>query len=350
MISPGHMPAPAEAPIAVGVVGASGYAGGELLRLLRRRSDVSVTRALARSRAGEPVASVHRGLEGITQLVFEPLDPARLNGVQAVFVALPSGESMAIMPELQKHVPAVIDLGGDFRLPDAGLFRTYYRKEHSAPTLLGTVPYGLPELFRASVHGAPLVANPGCYPTAAILALAPALRAGIVAADGIVITALSGVSGAGRSNDEALSFTEMNENVRAYRIGNHQHTPEIEAMLGRVAATDVSVSFVPQIIPVTRGIYCTVHARLSGKVSTDDVRALYRSAYRAEPFIRVRDAVPELAHVTHTNFCDISVTADARSGQLVVISAIDNLVKGAAGQAIQNMNILLGIPEVTGLL
>lgn len=337
-------------PVSVGVVGASGYAGGELLRLLRSRPDVKVTRALARSRAGEPVASVHRGLEALTSLAFEPLDLARLEGVRVAFVALPSGESMAMMRELLNRVPIVIDLGGDFRLPDGDLFRTFYKKEHALPAMLGTVPYGLPELFRETLQGAAVVSNPGCYPTAAILALAPALRSGIVAREGIVVTALSGVSGAGRSSDETLSFSEMNENVRAYRLGNHQHLPEIETVLGRVAKSPVSLSFVPQIIPVTRGIYCTVHARLTGSVSTGDVRELYRSAYRGEPFVRVRDSVPELTHVTHTNFCDISVTADPRSGQLVVIAAIDNLVKGAAGQAIQNMNILLGVPEVTGLL
>jgi N-acetyl-gamma-glutamyl-phosphate reductase len=341
---------PEHTPVSVGVVGASGYAGGELLRLLRSRPDVKVTRALARSRPGEPVASVHRGLESLTSLAFEPLDLARLEGVRVAFVTLPSGESMAMMQELLNRVPIVIDLGGDFRLPNGDLFRTFYKKEHALPAMLGTVPYGLPELFRETLQGAAVVSNPGCYPTAAILALAPALRSGIVAPEGIVVTALSGVSGAGRSSDEALSFSEMNENVRAYRLGNHQHLPEIETMLGRVAKTRVSLSFVPQIIPVTRGIYCTVHARLTGSVSTGDVRELYRSAYRGEPFVRMRESVPELTHVTHTNFCDISVTADPGSGQLIAISAIDNLVKGAAGQAIQNMNILLGVPEVTGLV
>jgi len=341
---------PDHTPVPVGVVGASGYAGGELLRLLRSRPDVKVTRALARSRSGEPVASVHRGLEGITSLAFEPLDMARLEGVRVAFVTLPSGESMALMPELRKRVPLVIDLGGDFRLPNAELFRAFYKKEHTSPDLLGTVPYGLPELFRQSLRGASLVSNPGCYPTAAILALAPALRAGIVSPEGIVVTALSGVSGAGRSSDEALSFSEMNENVRAYRIGTHQHVPEIETVLGRVATTRVSVSFVPHIIPVTRGIYCTVHARLAAGVSADEARELYRSTYRGEPFVRIRENAPELTHVTHTNYCDIFVTVDSRSGQLIVVSAIDNLVKGAAGQAIQNMNILLGIPEATGLV
>jgi len=296
------------------------------------------------------VSSVHGGLAGVSALAFEPLELGRLDGVRVAFVALPSGESMAIMPELRERVPTVIDLGGDFRLPNGDLFRTFYKKEHSTPSLLGHVPYGLPELFRQSLHGASLVSNPGCYPTAAILALAPALRAGIISPTGIAVTALSGVSGAGRSSDEALSFSEMNENVRAYRIGTHQHVPEIETVLERVAMTRVSVSFVPHIIPVTRGIYCTVHAPLTGNVSTDDARDLYRSAYRGEPFVRIRESVPELAHVSHTNFCDIFVASDPRSGQLIVISAIDNLVKGAAGQAIQNMNILLGIPEVTGLL
>jgi N-acetyl-gamma-glutamyl-phosphate reductase len=266
------------------------------------------------------------------------------------FVALPSGESMAIMPELRERVPIVIDLGGDFRLPNGELFRIFYKKEHAAPALLGTVPYGLPELFRETLQGATLVSNPGCYPTAAILALAPALRSGVVAPEGIVVTALSGVSGAGRSSDESLSFSEMNENVRAYRVGNHQHVPEIETVLERVAKARVSLSFVPHLIPVTRGIYCTVHARLTASVSTEEARDLYRSAYRGEPFVRIRESAPELAYVSHTNFCDISVMADPRSGQLVIISAIDNLVKGAAGQAIQNMNILLGIPEVAGLL
>jgi N-acetyl-gamma-glutamyl-phosphate reductase len=305
---------------------------------------------MARSRTGDPVASVHRGLEGTTSLAFEPIDPAGLDGVRLAFIALPSGESMGLIDELRKHVPAVIDLGGDFRLPDAALFRTFYKKEHAVPGLLGSVPYGLPELFRRELPGAPLVANPGCYPTAAILALAPALRAGVVEPEGIVVTALSGVSGAGRSSDEALSFSEMNDNVRAYRVGTHQHVPEIETALGRATGRAVTVSFVPHIIPATRGIYCTVHARLTGALSTAEARELYRSAYRGEPFVRVRDSVPELIHVAYSNFCDLWAAADHRSGRLIVLSAIDNLVKGAAGQAIQNMNILLGIPEETGLL
>jgi N-acetyl-gamma-glutamyl-phosphate reductase len=172
----------------------------------------------------------------------------------------------------------------------------------------------------------------------------------LVSPDGIVVTALSGVSGAGRSNSEDLSFSEMNENVRAYRVGAHQHVPEIETVLGRVAGHRVSVSFVPHIIPVTRGIYCTVHAKLATNLTTAEARDVYRSAYKGEPFVRLRDSAPELAHVAHTNFCDIFVMADDRSGQLVIVSALDNLIKGAAGQAIQNMNILLGMPETAGLL
>ncbi len=254
-----------------------------------------------------------------------------------------------MVPRLHGQVGRVIDLGGDFRLKSPALYEQYYRHAHSATALLGEAVYGLPELGTDRIRPARLLANPGCYPTSAILALAPALRAGLVRPEGIVINALSGTSGAGRSSSVDLSFTEVNESVRAYKVGTHQHIPEIESVLTEAAGAAVTVSFIPHLLPITRGIYTTVHAALARPVTRASVEELYRDFYRSAPFVRVIAGVPQISAVTRTNYCDIGLSVNERTGQLVVISTIDNLVKGAAGQAVQNMNIMFGLPETSGL-
>jgi N-acetyl-gamma-glutamyl-phosphate reductase len=210
--------------------------------------------------------------------------------------------------------------------------------------------YGLPELNKASIAGAQLIANPGCYPTSAILAILPALQHGIVAPEGIVINALSGVSGAGRSSSVDMSFAELNENVRAYKVGTHQHIPEIEAALSSVAGTQVRMSFVPHLIPITRGIYSTVHANLAVSVTQAELTTLYEEFYAAHPFVRCKSQIPQISAVTRTNYCDVAGFLEPRTNQLIAISVIDNLVKGAAGQAVQNMNLMFGLEETKGLL
>ena len=328
-----------------GIIGASGYSGGELLRLLAPAERVHVARVTANTSAGKPLAAVHPSLRGIYDLSFEEFTPERFSGLDCVFIALPSGEAMRVVPALQGRVGRIIDLGGDFRLADAAEYATYYGRTHAAPALLGTAVYGLPELDRERIRTATFIANPGCYPTGAILGLLPALTRKLVRPEGIVINALSGVSGAGRSSSVEMSFAEVNESVRAYRVGKHQHLPEIRMILSAAASAPVSLSFVPHLLPVTRGIYSTIHADLAADVSTDDALRVYEQHYAGEPFVRVMREIPELKTVAYTNFCDITVTVDSATRKLLIISVIDNLVKGAAGQALQNMNIMFGYPE-----
>jgi N-acetyl-gamma-glutamyl-phosphate reductase len=256
---------------------------------------------------------------------------------------------MKIIPGLFARVGRIIDLGGDFRLKDPALYEQYYGKKHTAPHLLAGAVYGLPELHRASLPDARLVANPGCYPTGALLALLPAISHGVIAREGIVINALSGVSGAGRSASVEMSFAEVNENVRAYKIGTHQHIPEIEAALSAAAGEAVTLSFVPHLLPITRGIYTTIHASCATRVTDAEIAGLYTEFYRDHPFVRITQRIPQIQSVVRTNFCDIGLFVDHRTGQLIITSVIDNLVKGAAGQAVQNMNLMFSLAETTGL-
>jgi N-acetyl-gamma-glutamyl-phosphate reductase len=328
-----------------GIVGASGYTGGELLRLLAGGGQARVVRVSANASAGKPVGAVHASLRGVYTLVFEEFGAERFDGLDCVFVALPSGEAMRVVPALSGRVGRIIDLGGDFRLADAAVYETYYGRRHTAPDLLGKAVYGLPELNRERIRTASFVANPGCYPTSALLGLLPALQENVIRPEGIVITAMSGVSGAGRSSSVELSFTEVNESIRAYKVGKHQHLPEIRSVLEGAAGVPVSLSFVPHLVPLTRGIFTTIHADLQRPVTTGDVLALYERRYAAEPFVRVRQDVPEIRAVAYTNFCDMTVMVEPSTQKLVILSVIDNLVKGAAGQALQNMNIMFGYPE-----
>ncbi len=335
--------------IRAAILGASGYSGAELMRLLARREDVVVDKVFAASSAGQRVDALYPALAGSTDLVFEPYGGDLPAGIDVAFLALPSGEAMTVVPGLLGRVPRIVDLGGDFRIPSADLYRTYYRREHSASELLGKAIYGLPELYRTAIAGASLVANPGCYPTGAILGLLPALKANCIVPESIVINALSGVSGAGRSASLEHSFVEVNENVRAYKVGTHQHIPEIEMVLGDIAGRPVPVTFVPHLIPITRGIFTTITATLTVQVSAAELSALYANTYADAPFVRLRQQMPQIRDVVQTNFCDVAVTVETRTRRVIVTTVIDNLVKGAAGQAIQNMNLMFGLPEGKGL-
>jgi N-acetyl-gamma-glutamyl-phosphate reductase len=332
------------------ILGASGYSGAELMRILLRSADVQVTAALAGKSAGERVDTLYPDLAGRIDLVFEPLELERIPRVDLAFLALPSGEAMSIIPHVRARAARIIDLSGDFRLPDAALYQRYYKHAHAAPSLLGKAVYGLPELNREQIAQSDFVANPGCYPTGAILALLPALKQGIVDPQGIVVNSLSGVSGAGRSSSVELSFTEVNENIRAYKVGNHQHIPEMEYVLGTATGSDVTLTFIPHLVPINRGIYTTISARLQHAITQEEILDLYRTAYRDAPFVRIKPGTPEIRSVLRTNYCDIGMAVEHRTGRLTVMSVIDNMVKGAAGQAVQNMNIMFGFPEVRSLL
>jgi len=331
------------------ILGASGYSGAELMRLLTPRSDVRLVRVFAHSSAGEQVETLYPSLAGRVNMRYEAFDPSLVDGIDLVFLALPSGEAMAVVPELRNRVGRVIDLGGDFRLPSPALYEKYYRRPHTAQALLGTAVYGLPELHKEEIRHATFVANPGCYPTSAILGLLPALTQGIVEPTGIAINALSGVSGAGRASAVDYSFTELHDNVRAYKIGNHQHIPEMQSVLAGASGLSVTLSFIPHLIPTARGIYSTIQADLKKTIPLDEIVAIYQKYYADAPFVRVRKTIPQLSSVIYTNYCDIGLFVEPHTGKLVIISTIDNLVKGAAGQAIQNMNLMFGLPEATSL-
>jgi N-acetyl-gamma-glutamyl-phosphate reductase len=344
------MASPALIPAEVSIIGASGYAGRELLRLLSRHPFVRITRVIAQAAAGKPVAEVHPQFAGQTEAVFDAYDLAILSGSDVVMLALPSGEAMSIVPDLLAAGHRVIDLSGDFRLRDAAAYERYYHRPHTAPQLLGSSVYGLPELSAPAIASARLIANPGCYPTSILLPLIPLLRAGLISPAGLTITSLSGVSGAGRSASLELSFTEVNESARAYKVGTHQHLPEIEQVLSDHAGRSVSCTFVPHLVPLTRGILTTITAELTGTTSPAEVVNAYRRIYEKSPFVRLStERLPELKHVVGSNFIDIGFRIDPDRGRIVILSAIDNLLKGAAGQAVQNLNLMLGFSETEGL-
>ena len=336
--------------VEVGIVGASGYSGAELMRLLSIRTDVSITKVVAGTSAGKRVDELYPALTEVMDLTLEPFNADELEGLDVVFIALPSGEAMRVVPRLMNRVGRIIDLGGDFRLPTPELYEQFYSHKHTAPWLLGEAAYGLPELNKQWIADAHLVANPGCYPTSAILPLLPLLKSCLISPKGIVINSLSGVSGAGRSASVEMSFVAINENIRAYKIGKHQHIPEIQTVLERATGHSIGLSFVPHLVPLTRGIYTTIHADLTLPSTEEDIYAAYREFYADAPFVRICQTIPQIKDVAMTNFWDIAFTIERRASQLIITSTIDNLVKGAAGQAIQNMNIMLGLPEETGLL
>ncbi len=330
------------------VFGASGYAGGELMRLLARHPSMQLERAFAKSLAGAAVSSVHAWSD--EGAVFEEFSSADEIEAEVCFLALPHGESMEIAPALLDRGKIVIDLGGDHRLKDRALFEKFYNKPQTSGAILDEAVYGLPEWNADAIRAARFVANPGCYATSVILALAPLLVEGMIEPDSIIINAMSGVSGAGRKASIEYSFAEVNENVKAYRIGDHQHIPEIETVLREISEQEVKITFTPHLIPVTRGIYSTICAELSGAFSESDVQAAFQKHYSNKPFVRLPTSIPEIRRVTNTNFADIYARVLPERNQVIIISTLDNLVKGAAGQAIQNMNLVCGFPETEGLL
>lgn len=340
--------------IRVGIAGATGYGGIELLRLLGNHPAVTVVLAGTESYVGQELAAVYPHLAGRVTLTGRDATPEALAAeTDVVFTALPHGVPMKLAPAVLAAGKKLIDLGADFRLRDLAAFESWYKHKHEAAGLMAEAVYGLPELYREQIKGASLVGNPGCYPTACGLAAAPLLKAGVVETKGIIFDAKSGVSGAGRGVSLGVHFSEVNENFKAYNIaGAHRHTPEIEQTLSDLAGAPVLVSFSPHLVPMTRGILATGYFQLQEDLSTEQVLALFRECYAGEPFVRVRPAgdLPATKQVSGSNYCDIGLQVDRRTGRVVVVSVIDNLIKGAAGQAVQNMNLLFGLPETTGLM
>ncbi len=339
-------------PRRVAIAGASGYTGAELLRLLVQHPAVKVVALTAETHADRPVTQVFPSLTGFVELTCRPLDAATLAGeAEFAFLALPHRASMTVGTDLLNRGVRVLDLSADFRLKDPTAYPKWYGFEHSAPTLLREAVYGLPELHPDAVCAARLVAVPGCYPTSAILGLAPLLAQGLVDPETIVIDSISGVSGAGRKPDLLTHFSEVNESLKAYGVAKHRHTPEIEQELSRLAAREVTVTFTPHLAPLTRGILTTITARAARRQSTAELLDLYRAFYRTRPFVRVLEEgrLPETKQVLHSNLCDVGLVSDPRTGRVIVVSAIDNLVKGASGQAIQCFNLMAGLDERVGL-
>lgn len=337
--------------IRVSVIGASGYGGMEAVRLLAPRPDISLAHLTAESRAGKSMAEIAPNLRGIVDRVLEPADAEQVGkDSDVVIISLPSGLSTPLAEPLLNAGARVIDIGADFRLKDGRLFKQWYKKDPAPEQLLKESVYGLPELHRDELRSARLVANPGCFPNAALLALIPILRAGVAQPRGIIIDAKTGISGAGRGGADSFGFSETQENTQAYKVAEHQHTPEIEQELAIAAGEPVQTTFVPHLVPMIRGILVTAYVPLKRALQQSEAYEIYREAYGNEPFIRVLESgTPQTKATYGANFCDVAVKVDPRSNMLVCMSAIDNLGKGAAGQAIQNLNLMCGLPESTGL-
>jgi len=331
--------------IPVGIVGVTGYAGQELLRILLRHPCACV-QYLGSRRLKKPTTFGN-------SLKILPFNPkAAAAQCEILFLALPHGEAMRLAPELLKKSDLkIVDFSGDFRLKSTNTFRKAYGMTHTAAGSLKEAVYGLPELHRSEIPKHRLVANPGCYPTATLLALAPLAKEGLIAADGLIVDAKSGVTGAGRSVNEDLLFCEVNEDLRAYKVDGHQHTPEMEQELGRLAGRKISLTFVPHLVPMNRGLYATLYVTLKRRLRESAIRELFERRYDDEPFIRIlpKGSWPRVQSVAGTNACEIGLHLDPSGRRAVLLSAIDNLGKGAAGQAVQNMNLLFGLPETTGL-
>jgi len=335
----------------ISIIGASGYSGAELLRILARHKYATVEKLFANASAGKRVSDIYPWFSGGVDLAYEVYSVNAVASSDIVFIALPSGEAMNLVPELVERGKRVIDLGGDFRLKDASLYEKFYKHEHKAKDVLPRAVFGLPEWNRPQIKAASLVANPGCYPTSAIIPLAPVLKEGLIRKTGITVSSLSGVSGAGRSATVELSFAEVNESVKAYKVGVHQHIPEMTTVLEEITGDHVSLTFVPHLLPVTRGIYTSIFAPLAKNATQADVASAFDKYYGKESFVRCSGtAIPEMKNVNYTNYIDIGFRVYPDNNHLILLSAIDNLVKGAAGQAVQNMNLMCGFDETEGLL
>lgn len=335
--------------IKAGIAGASGYTGSELIRFLIQHPDVEITSVTSERAAGQAIESIHpqfRGMKNITLSSIKELDTSALD---VLFLALPHRVSMKFVAENHPMKCPVIDLSGDFRLNDADVYECWYGEKHQKPDLLDSAVFGLPELFRNQIKNAKLVSNPGCYPTSAIIPLAPLVKEGFIDTKTVVIDAKSGTTGAGASAKEGTHFPNVHDNFSAYGLKTHRHTPEIEMTIDRFCGVRPMVQFTPHLLPINRGILTAVYSMPVKDINENKLRELYADVYGNEYFIRLVEQPPQLKNVRGSNFCDVYVTHDSRTNRIITISAIDNLVKGAAGQAVQNMNILLGLDETAGL-
>lgn len=337
--------------IKAAVLGATGYAGIELVRLLTNHPGVSIEILGSQSFDGQSISDVYPNFKGVLDKKCEKVDVDAVAKCDVAFTALPHGASKEVIPSIIEKGVKVIDLSGDFRYDDIEVYEKWYGQKHSSPELLKESVYGMPELYRDKIKSARLIGNPGCYTTCSILGAYPLLKSGIGSSENIIIDAKSGVTGAGRGLTQQVHFCECTENMKAYKVATHRHTSEIEQELSHASDKPVMVSFTPHLIPVKRGILSTIYINLNKKQTTEELTELYKDFYKDEFFVRVKDAgkLPESKHVAGSNFVDIGVVADERLNRAVVVSSLDNIVKGAAGQAVQNMNIMFGLDEKTAL-
>ena len=338
--------------IKVAVIGASGYAGLELVRLLVRHPGCELAALTSLEYPGRPFSQIFPALAGIVDLPFSPdPDPSIIAAAaEVVFTAVPHQTAMGMIPRYLALGCRVVDLSADFRFADVSLYEQWYQA-HTAPELCAETVYGLPELHREEVRRARLVGNPGCYPTGVILGLAPLAKAGLLVRDSVIADCKSGASGAGRQALLGISFCEVNDGFRAYKVLEHRHTPEMEQELSRLAGKPVNVTFIPHLVPMSRGILGTLYAGLTEPRSEGDLRELYEKFYQGHPFVRLHPpgTLPDTRDVRGSNFCDLALRVDRQGRRVIVLSAIDNLTKGAAGQAVQNFNLMVGFPETLGL-
>lgn len=335
----------------VAVVGATGYTGFELVALLEKHPRVELTLITSQTYVGQPICEVFPALRGVSSLVCESLDIDNLvQRADFVFVALPHKTAMGVVAQLIRAGKAVVDLSADFRFRDPATYEEWYQ-EHTAKDLLSEAVYGLPELHADRIRSSRLVGNPGCYPTGVILSAAPLVAAGVVDLDSLIADCKSGVSGAGRAATMITHFCEVNEGLRAYKVGEHRHTPEIEQELSAIAGRPIRLVFTPHLVPMSRGILTTLYATLSESVTNNEITLLYQKAYENAKFVRVLEGglLPSTLNVRGANYCDIGWRLEPRTGRIIVISAIDNLTRGASGQAVCNMNLMCGFDEAAGL-
>jgi len=335
----------------VGIIGATGYTGVELLRLLLHHPEVEVTALTSQKYAGAPIDQVFPSLMKRLPLKCEELNVDTLSKkADFIFTAVPHKTAMEVVPLFHRQGKRIVDLSADFRFRNAAVYERWYQP-HTSGDLLSESVYGLPELHREKIRKAKIVGNPGCYPTGALLGLLPLVKKGMISLENIVVDSKSGVSGAGRDVVLESLFCEVNDGVRAYKIFAHRHTPEIDQELSQLAQKEINVTFVPHLIPMDRGILSTLYVRLTKKVKTEELLNVFQEAYREEPFVRVhpRGKLPNTKEVRGSNLCDIGVMVSDSDARAVIVTAIDNLVKGASGEAVQNMNIMLGYPETMGL-
>jgi len=331
--------------IKVGIMGGSGYTGEILVGLLLRHPEVKLAFVTSGSHKNEKISDIYPHLEGITDLSYKAPDIEKLaKEADVVFLALPNGMAMNIAPKILEAGVKVIDLSADYRFKDPNVFKEWYKIDHTSKNLLIKAVYGLPEIEK--IGGAKLVANPGCYATASILGLYPLIKEGLIDKDSIIVDAKSGVSGAGKSLTDDTHYPNCNDGISAYKVASHRHTPEIEQALGG----GMKITFTPHLTPMTRGILSTIYAKVSKPVDEKKLTKIFKDIYKGTHFIRVLEGkLPSTKYVNGTNYCDIAVKYDKRTNNIIVLSAIDNLVKGASGQALQNMNIMFGLPETMGL-